>query len=66
MINSHGGPVISRVEADCSSPAQHHQEEHLDLLLETFPGCSGLMGNCGLARNDTKGIRHFGVCLNTK
>ena len=65
MINSHGGPVMTRPAEQCSSPAPH-QQQHLRLLEETFPGCSSLMGHCGLSRNDTKAIRQYGVCLNSK
>ena len=64
MINSHGGPVFKNVPELCS-PAQHHQE-HVQQLLETFPGCYNLLGDCGLASNETELIRQYGVCLNTK
>ena len=64
MINSHGGPVHNReLEEECGPT--HHPDD-VQLLVETFPSCSHLMGPCGLQRNQTELIRQYGVCLNTK
>ena len=65
MTNSHGGPLHPG-EATNSAPCSSGAAANVRTLVETFPLCSHLLGDCGLHSNDTRTLATFGRCLNMK
>ena len=65
MTNSHGGPLHPG-ETTNSAPCSSGAAANVRTLVETFPLCSHLLGDCGLHSNDTRTLATFGRCLNMK